>query len=70
MSALFTQCPGDTVQIGTGKVDPDWIFKCSTSARGMIEELLSRIKSVLIFKYVDSFKFSFFIESKPEKSEI
>ena len=26
--ALFTQCPGDTVQTGTGKVDPSRKFKC------------------------------------------
>ena len=33
MSALFTQCPGDTVQTGTGKVDPARKFKCTTAAR-------------------------------------
>ena len=32
MSALFTQCLGDTVQIGTGKVDPARKFKCTTAA--------------------------------------
>ena len=32
MSALFTRCPGDTVQTGTGKVDP--ARKCTTAARG------------------------------------
>ena len=34
LSALFTQCPGDTVQTGTGKVDPAWKFICTTVARG------------------------------------
>jgi hypothetical protein len=33
VSALFTQCPGDTVQTGTGKVDPARKFKCTTAAR-------------------------------------
>ena len=33
MSALFTQCPGNTVQTGTGKVDPARKFKCTTAAR-------------------------------------
>ena len=32
MSALFTQWPGDTVQTGTGKVDPARKFKCTTAA--------------------------------------
>ena len=34
MSALFTRCPGGTVQTGTGKVDPARKFKCTTTARG------------------------------------
>ena len=34
MSALFTQCPGDTVQTGTGKVDPARKFKCTKAAPG------------------------------------
>ena len=33
VSALFTRCPGDTVQTGTGKVDPDRKFKYTKSAR-------------------------------------
>ena len=33
VSALLTQCPGDTVQTGTGKVDPARKFKCNTVAR-------------------------------------
>jgi len=33
VSALFTQCPGDTGQTGTGKVDPAWKIKCTTAAR-------------------------------------
>jgi len=36
VSALFTQCPGDTVQTGTGKVDPARKFKCTTEARGQV----------------------------------
>ena len=31
MSALFTQCPGDTVQTRTGKVDSARKFKCNTT---------------------------------------
>ena len=34
MSALFTKCPGDTVQTGTGKVDPAQKFKCTNVAPG------------------------------------
>ena len=33
MSALLTQSPGDTVQTGTGKVDPARKFNCTTAAR-------------------------------------
>ena len=33
MSALFTQCLDDTVQTGTGKVDPARKFKFPTAAR-------------------------------------
>ena len=33
MSALLTKSPGDTVQTGTGKVDPARKFKCTTAAR-------------------------------------
>ena len=29
---LFTQCPGDTIKTGTGKVDPARKFKCTTAA--------------------------------------
>ena len=32
MPALFTQCTGNTVQTGTGKVDPARIFKFTTAA--------------------------------------
>jgi len=32
VSALFTLCSGDTVQTGTGMVDPAWEFKCTTAA--------------------------------------
>ena len=35
MSALFIQCPGDTVQTETEKVDPARKFKCTTAARVM-----------------------------------
>ena len=30
---IYTQCPGDTVQTGTGKVDPARKFKCTTTVR-------------------------------------
>ena len=30
---ILTQSPGDTVQTGTGKVDPARNFKCTTAAR-------------------------------------
>ena len=33
VSALLTQCPGDTVQTKTGKVDPAQKFKCTTATR-------------------------------------
>ena len=33
VSALSTQCPGNTVQTGTGNVDPARKFKCTTAAR-------------------------------------
>ena len=33
VSAAFTQCPVDTLQTGTGKVDPAREFKCTTAAR-------------------------------------
>ena len=33
VSALLVQSPGDTVQTGTGKVDPARKFKCTTAAR-------------------------------------
>ena len=29
-------CPGDTVQTGTGKVDPARKFKCTTAASGLL----------------------------------
>jgi len=32
-AVLFTQRLGDTVQTGTGKVDPARKFKCTTAAR-------------------------------------
>ena len=35
MSSVFTQFLGDTVQTGTGKVDPARKFKCTTAARGL-----------------------------------
>ena len=54
MSALFTQCPGDTVQIRTGKVDPARKFKCTTAARDTISEIFNVIKrlfsTVVLFK--------------------
>ena len=33
LSALFTQCPGDTVQTWTGQLDPARKFKCTAAAR-------------------------------------
>ena len=33
VSALLTQCPGDKIQTGTGKVDPGRKFKFTTAAR-------------------------------------
>jgi len=33
VSALLNQCPGDTVQTGTGKLDPARKFKCTTAVR-------------------------------------
>jgi len=43
VSALFSQCPGDTVQTGTRKVDPAWKCKCTMAARAKqkIENLQS-----------------------------
>jgi len=32
----LAQCPGDTVQTGTGKVDPARKFKCTTAARVLL----------------------------------
>jgi len=40
VSALFKQCPGDTVQTGTGEVDPARKFKCTTAARGREKNIL------------------------------
>ena len=31
-----TQCPCDAVQTGTGKVDPDRKFKCTTAPRATL----------------------------------
>ena len=42
MSALLTQSPGDTLQTGTGKVDPAHKFKRTTTARDI---LLKNLKS-------------------------
>jgi len=33
VSASFTQCPGDALQTGTGKLDPAAKFKCTMAAR-------------------------------------
>jgi len=45
VSVFFTQCPGDTAQTGTGKVDPARKFKCTTAARkglkGKVESKMS-----------------------------
>jgi len=37
VSALFTQCPGNTVQTETGKVDQARKFKYTTAARDMLD---------------------------------
>ena len=50
VSALFTQCPGDTVQTGTGKVDPARKFKCTTAASDSPFQLFCRI--ILFFYFV------------------
>ena len=54
MSTLFTQCPSDTVQTKTGKVDPARKFKCTTAARGKwilklkpTEPLVYRVKGII-----------------------
>jgi len=41
VSALFKQCPGDTVQTGSGKVDPAQKFKCTTAARDLKEGFMT-----------------------------
>jgi len=41
VSALFTQCPGNTVQTGTGKVDPARKFQCTTAARAQLITIYS-----------------------------
>ena len=35
VSALSTQCPEDTVQTGTGKLDPARKFKCTKAVRDL-----------------------------------
>ena len=40
MSALFTQCPGHTVQTGAGNVDPAQKFKCTSAARFISRDTL------------------------------
>ena len=40
--SLFTLCPGNSVQTGTGKVDPAWKFKYTTAARG-VNDVLSEL---------------------------
>ena len=52
MSALLTQSPGDTVQTGTGKVDPARKLKCTTAARE-IDEKMCKEKELDIFKEVN-----------------
>ena len=42
MSVLLTQSPGDTVQSGTGKVDPASKFKCTTAAVWLFSYTLGR----------------------------
>ena len=47
MSALLTQCPGDTVQTGTGKVDPARKFQFTTTARELLtsEQYLKNVEA-------------------------
>ena len=52
MSALLTQSPGDTVQTGTGKVDPARKLKCTKAARE-IDEKMCKEKELDIFKEVN-----------------
>ena len=49
MSALFTQCLGDTVQTGTGNVDPARKFKCTTAARA--EHFVHDIMDLLYYTW-------------------
>ena len=48
--ALFTQCPGDTVQTGPGKVDPVRKFKCTTAARDLIDICSNRAQYTVVQK--------------------
>ena len=43
VSAIFTQCPVDTVRTGTGKVDPARKFKCTTAARELISGFIDNL---------------------------
>ena len=55
MSALFTQCPADTVQTRTGKDDPARKFKCTTAARGHRESIkFNRFIATRILRSLES----------------
>jgi len=51
VSALFTQCPGDTVQTGTGKVDPARKFKYTMAARVRCVSLIGGVLNVNVFHF-------------------
>ena len=51
MSALFTQCPGDTVQTGTRKVDPARKLKYNMAARVRCVSLIGGVLNVNVFHF-------------------
>ena len=55
VSALFTQCPGDTVETGTGKVDP----AARAEDNGCILRTLCLIKYELNIFFILTFYFHF-----------
>ncbi len=52
MSVLFTQCPGDTVQTGTGKVDSARKFTYTKAARSVYVYCMSKATSFQRYKGV------------------
>jgi len=58
VSALFTQYPGDTVQSGTGKVDPARKFKCTTAVRALsVLEMFSMIGDTILLPWFQRRRF-------------